>query len=69
LEDRHNQKVSLSTIIDRAKKNDFYLKKRSKKDAHDREVLTNYVGEMIQHSSLSTCGRHLPKKNGISSLP
>ena len=39
LEERYNQKVSLSTIIDRAKKNDFYLKKRPKKDAHDREVL------------------------------
>ena len=51
LEERYNQKVSLSTIIDRAKKNDFYLKKRPKKDAHDREVLTNYIGEIIQHDS------------------
>jgi len=41
LEERYNQNVSLSTIIDRAKKNDFYLKKRSKKDSHDREVVTN----------------------------
>jgi transposase len=51
LETKYNQKVSLSTIIDRAKKNDFYLKKRSKKDPHDREVLTNYIGEVIQHDS------------------
>ena len=51
LETKYNQKVSLSTIIDRAKKNDFYLKKRSKKDPHDREVLTNYIGEIIQHDS------------------
>jgi len=51
LEEKYNQKVSLSTIIDRAKKNDFYLKKRTKKDAHDREVLTNYIGEIIQHDS------------------
>ena len=51
LEERYNQKVSLSTIIDRAKKNDFYLKKRPKKDRHDREVATNYIGEIIQHDS------------------
>jgi len=51
LEERYNQKVSLSTIIDRAKKNDFYLKKRPKKDPHDREVVTNYIGEIIQHDS------------------
>ena len=51
LETKYNQKVSLPTIIDRAKKNDFYLKKRSKKDTHDREVVTNYIGEMIQHDS------------------
>ena len=36
--------VSLSTIIDRAKKYGFY-KKRKKRKAHDREVITNYVGE------------------------
>jgi len=51
LEERYNQKVSLSTIIDRAKKNDFYLKKRPKKHPHDHEVLTNYIGEIIQHDS------------------
>ena len=51
LEERYNQKVSLSTIIDRAKKNDFYLKKRHKKDPHDREVITKYIGEIIQHDS------------------
>lgn len=51
LEEKYNQKVSLSTIIDRAKKNDFYLKRKPQKDAHDREVLTNYTGELIQHDS------------------
>lgn len=50
LEDKYKQKVSLPTIIDRAKKNDFYLKK-SKRSVHDKEVLTNYVGEMIQHDT------------------
>lgn len=46
----YGQKVSAPTIINRAKRGGFYLKK-SKKKAHDREVLTNYVGELIQHDS------------------
>jgi hypothetical protein len=50
LEKKYNQKVSLPTIIERAKKNDFYLKK-PKRTIHDREVLTHYVGELIQHDS------------------
>lgn len=50
LETNYKQTVSLPTIIDRAKKNDFYLPKR-KKTIHDREVLTNYAGELIQHDS------------------
>ncbi len=51
LEKKYNQKVSLPTIIDRARKNDFYIKKKPKRTVHDREVLTNYVGEIIQHDS------------------
>jgi hypothetical protein len=43
--------VSLSTIIARAKKHGFYGKRKPKKDPHDREVLTNYAGELIQHDS------------------
>lgn len=50
LKSNYKQKVSTPTIIDRAKKYGFYLKK-SKRKAHDREVLTNYVGELIQHDS------------------
>lgn len=50
LERKYKQKVSLPTIIDRAKKNDCYLKKRERL-IHDREVLTNYTGELIQHDS------------------
>jgi hypothetical protein len=46
LENDYNQKVSLSTIINRAKTNGFYLTKPKRK-AHDREVITNYPGEMI----------------------
>lgn len=51
LRETHHQKVSLSTIIDRAKKHGFYVKRKRKKDPHDREVLTNYIGEIIQHDS------------------
>ena len=40
----------MPTIIERAKKNGFYLKRRKRK-AHDREVLTNYAGELIQHDA------------------
>ena len=43
--------VSVPTIINRAKNNGFYLEKRERKKAHDREVLTNFVGELIQHDS------------------
>jgi len=51
LEKEYKQKVSLPTIIKRAKEKGFYLKRKLKRSIHDREVLTNYVGEMIQHDS------------------
>ena len=54
LEQKYNQRVSLPTIIDRAKRNDFYFL-RPKGKAHDREVITNYPGELIQHD----CSHHL----------
>ena len=50
LASQYSQKVSTPTIISRAKKGGFYLKKPKRK-AHDREVITNYVGELIQHDS------------------
>lgn len=46
----HKIKVSVPTIINRAKDNDFYLPMRERK-IHDREVITNFVGELIQHDS------------------
>lgn len=49
---KYQQKVSLPTIIDRAKKHNLYLPRKRKK-SHDREVLTNYVGELIQHDASS----------------
>lgn len=50
LADAHHQVVSVPTIIDRAKKHGFYLKK-SPHPMHAREVLTQYAGELIQHDS------------------
>ena len=46
----YHQKVSLTTVIRRAKTHGFYLKK-PKRTLHDREVLTRYVGELIQHDA------------------
>lgn len=50
LEQDYKQLVSLPTIIDRARKHGFYLRK-PRRSTHDREVLTNYAGELIQHDS------------------
>lgn len=50
LETQYKQNVSLPTIINRAKHHGFYFKKRIMK-LHDREVLTHYAGELIQHDS------------------
>lgn len=50
LHSRYGQKVSLPTIIGRAKKHGFYLRKPHR-SAHDRDVLTRYAGELIQHDS------------------
>jgi transposase len=50
LRKKYRQKVSLTTVIRRAKKHGFHLKK-PKRTPHDREVLTRYVGELIQHDS------------------
>ena len=43
-------KVSAPTIINRAKEHNLYKAKKIRK-RHDREVLTNYPGELIQHDS------------------
>jgi hypothetical protein len=50
LQSTYNQKVSVPTIIHRAKKYGFFLKKPHR-TAHDRQVLTHYAGELIQHDS------------------
>jgi hypothetical protein len=50
LANTYHQKVSLTTIIKRAKQQGYYLRKPERK-AHDREVLTHYTGELIQHDA------------------
>ena len=50
LEQKYNQRVSLPTIIDRAKRNNFYFLSPKRK-VHDREVITNYPEGLIQHDS------------------
>lgn len=50
LEEHYHQKVSLPTVIERAKQHGFYWKK-PRRTVHDKEVSTNYVGELIQHDS------------------
>lgn len=48
---KYKQKVSLPTIINRAKKEGFYKPRKRKKKSHDREIQSNYIGELIQHDS------------------
>ncbi len=43
-------KVSVNTIIDRAKRLDCY-KPRKRRKSHDREVLTASIGALVQHDS------------------
>ena len=50
LKKNYGQSVAVSTVIQHAKTNGFYLP-RPKRKAHDREVLTTYAGELIQHDA------------------
>lgn len=47
--DGHN--VSHTTITKRAKENGYYIPKKKKVKTHDREVITNAIGELVQHDS------------------
>jgi hypothetical protein len=52
IKDKYWESVSLPTIVKKAKENWFYKeKKKSNKIHHDREVITNYPWELIQHDS------------------
>jgi len=50
LQRKYKQNPALSTIINRAKQHGYWKKKPPKR-IHDREILTNFIGELIQHDS------------------
>lgn len=50
IKDKYAADVSVNTIINRAKINGYW-KEKPKKKLHNREVITNYIGELIQHDS------------------
>lgn len=50
LEQNHGIEVSVATISKRAHDNGYFVAKKPKK-IHDRVVLTNFVGELVQHDS------------------
>ncbi len=50
LQQKYKITVSVPTIIDRAKKHGYYHTAKPKR-IHDREVITNFVGELVQHDS------------------
>jgi hypothetical protein len=50
LAERHGIMVSLPAIITRAKCHGYYMPRPPKK-VHDREVITNYIGELAQHDA------------------
>lgn len=51
LQEKYNEQVSLPTIITLAKVNNFWKPKRKREQIHTRQVLTNFVGELVQHDS------------------
>lgn len=51
LQKNHGVAPAVSTIIDRAKKWGYWKGKKKAKKLHDREVITNYTGELIQHDA------------------
>ena len=56
--------VSLTTIIDRAKRLGCH-KPRRKRKSHDREVLTASIGALVQHDASLHLWSPLAKENGL----
>ncbi|HPZ39296.1 MAG TPA: hypothetical protein PLB53_01105, partial [Candidatus Atribacteria bacterium] len=54
----------LPTIISRAKEMGFYKSKDKKGKPHDREVQSEYVGQLIQHDS--SCHKFSPYEDSLS---
>jgi len=51
LQGEYDYSVSLPTIISRAKSHGYYIKKKTKKNDHDRLVLTKNTGELVQQDA------------------
>lgn len=51
IQEKYDEKVSLPTIISLAKAHDYWKAKRKKEQTHTRVVLTNFVGELVQHDA------------------
>lgn len=51
LEEKYEDIVSLPTVIALAKANDYWKAKRKKENTHTRQVLTKFVGELVQHDA------------------
>ncbi len=51
LKQNYEQDISVPTIIRLAKEHGYYKPKRKKENRHTRQVLTNCIGELIQHDS------------------
>src|SRR3989338_4448445 len=47
----YHQSASLPTVIKYAKEHSYYIPRKEHKKVHDREVLTSYIGELIQHDA------------------
>lgn len=45
------QNISVPTIINRAKDWEYYIKDKPKKRLHDREVITDAIGMLLQHDA------------------
>jgi len=64
---KYKQKVSVPTIIKRAKKVGFYKPKKRKKKLHDRQVQTEYIGSFPSMIPLITSSHPMLIRNGASS--
>lgn len=51
IQEKYDEQVSLPTIISLAKAHNFWKAKRKREQIHTRQVLTNFIGELVQHDS------------------
>jgi len=51
IKEKYDQDISVPTVIKIARGNGYYKPKRKKQNTHTRQVLTNCIGELVQHDS------------------